>query len=802
MTHSFAPVRYGLWIGCCLLMSGLFAQNGRSIQNLNPGWAYLPQNLPLPADLPATGWEAVDLPHTWNQWDATDLTPGYRRDASWYRKTLDLPARSGERYLLRCEGANMKAEVFVNGQKAGAHVGGYLGFVVDLTPWVQAGANELAIRVDNGYDPDLIPSQKADFFLYGGLTRDLWLETVPTTYLQTVKASIPEVTAQQARTTWEVQRNQPATKPQQVRVRLYDPAGVMVAEQVEKKWVDDRLTGSLPVLRAPQLWSPAAPQLYRIEFALLENGAVIDQQSHKLGYRWYTFEPHGAFFLNGERLKLRGTHRHEEHAGYGAAMPNALHRRDMQLIKEMGANFVRLGHYPQDPAVYAACDSLGLIVWDELPWCRGGMGGTQWQAHTKRLLEEQIHQNYHHPSIFFWSLGNEIYWLPDFAGGDDTTRLNAFVRELHDLAHRLDPSRLTALRKYYPGAALVDVFSPSIWSGWYAGVYTNYGPTLENQRAEYPRLLHMEYGGSSHVGRHSEQPITGEGMLPQDEWAEVSNQVNVKNIAQEGDWSENYLVDLFDWHLQVSEGLDWFPGNAQWAFKDFATPLRPENPIPYLNQKGLLDRSGKPKDAYYVFKSYWATAPFAYIESHSWTERIGPPGEAREVCVYSNAEAVALWLNGQPQGRKERDPAAGQAGGLRWMLAFAEGQNRLEARAYRDGQWVATDSLTLTYHHTQPGKAEGIRLRARPLPNGHQLIEAEVVDAAGRRVLTYEARVYFAHEGAGRLLCHYGTPTRSQAIEFANGYAAIEYVPAAGRAVFEARNQDFKGAYLVLEFAE
>jgi beta-galactosidase len=535
--------------------------------------------------------------------------------------------------------------------------------------------------------------------------------------------------------------------------------------------------------------------LYRIEVALLEKGEVVDQQSRKLGYRWFAFEPHGAFFLNGERLKLRGTHRHEEHAGYGAAMPNALHRRDMQLIKEMGANFVRLGHYPQDPAVYAACDSLGLIVWDELPWCRGGMGGETWQAHTKRLLQEQIEQNYHHPSIFFWSLGNEVYWLPDFPGGDDTTRINAFVRELNDLAHQLDPSRMTAMRKYYAGAELLDVFSPSIWSGWYAGVYTNYEETLEKQRSLYPRLLHMEYGGSSHVGRHTETPITGEGMLKQDEWAEVSNQVNVTNVAKAGDWSENYIVDLFDWHLRLSESLDWFPGNAQWAFKDFGTPLRPENAIPYINQKGLLDRAGQPKDAYYVFKSYWAEAPFAYIESHSWTERMGPPGETRAVCVYSNAEAVELWLNGASLGRKQRDAVQFPAAGLQWELPFAAGENELVARAYREEQLVATDSLRLTYHYSQPGKAEEIRLSHRPLPNGHLLVEAVMVDAEGRRVLDYEERVYFSHDGAGELLCHYGTPTRSQVLEFANGYAAIEFVPGEGPAVIEARNQDFKGSY-------
>jgi beta-galactosidase len=287
------------------------------------------------------------------------------------------------------------------------------------------------------------------------------------------------------------------------------------------------------------LWSPENPHLYTVVTQLLQSEKVIDEKTETSGYRWFKFEPYGAFFLNGERLLLRGTHRHEEHAGYGAAMPNELHRKDIELIKEMGANFIRLGHYPQDPEIYKACNELGLIVWDELPWCRGGIGEEVWQANTERLLKEQIQQNFNHPSILFWALGNEIYWLPDFENGDDEQRLNTFVKKLNDVAHDLDKDRMTAIRKYYAGADLVDVFSPSIWSGWYAGVYTNYKNTITQNQKKYRQFLHMEYGGSSHVGRHTENPITGNGSLNEDDWAEVSNQVDIKNIAKEGDWTEN-----------------------------------------------------------------------------------------------------------------------------------------------------------------------------------------------------------------------------------------------------------------------
>ncbi|MCB0616893.1 MAG: glycoside hydrolase family 2 protein, partial [Phaeodactylibacter sp.] len=370
---------------------------------------------------------------------------------------------------------------------------------------------------------------------------------------------------------------------------------------------------------------------------------------------------------------------------------------------EMGANFVRLGHYPQDPEVYKACNELGLIVWDELPWCRGGIGEEEWKKNTRNLFQEQILQNYNHPSVLFWSVGNEVYWLPDFPGGGDTTKISAFVSELHEQAHRVDPYRLTAIRKYYAGASLVDVFSPSIWSGWYAGVYTNYQQALERERKQYSRLLHMEYGGSSHLGRHTENPVTGSGLLDENDWAEVANQVNIKNIAHEGDWTENYIVDLFDWHLKVSETTDWFAGNAQWAFKDFGTPLRPENAIPYVNQKGLANRDGTPKDAYYVFKSYWSDVPFTYIESHTWTERSGPENKSRQLCVFSNCDEVELFHQGVSMGTRKRILGDFPANNLRWDIEFREGVNQLIAVGYQDRETVAQDSLLVQYTFRRHG---------------------------------------------------------------------------------------------------
>ena len=775
---------------------------------INEGWQYLQNSTPdLKVANSSKGWSQVNLPHTWNQWDVLDQIPGYRRDGSWYRKVIQIDDYSSSKYLLHFEASNMTTHVYVNGKLAGSHIGGYVGFHIDISDFIFKGKkNTLTIRVDNSIDRDIIPSQKADFFIYGGIIRDLWLKIIPAEHMDNIKVSTPVVNKNSAQTKVELKLKNLHHQEKAYQIKY------SLVEKVSKKIIvesEQVISGSqavsvsvLPDVIAPLLWSPDAPNLYILNIKLFKKGKLIDEVDETIGYRWYHFDDHGPFYLNGERLLLRGTHLHEDHAGFGAAMTDELRRKDVEMIKEMGANFLRLAHYPQDPEVYKACDELGLIVWDELPWCRGGMGEEVWQKNTKRLLEEQINQNFNHPSILFWALGNEVYWLPDFKGGDNQSNLNAYLTGLNKTAHAIDPGRMTAIRKYYEGADLVDVFSPSIWSGWYAGTYSNYESTLTKNQTLYKRFLHMEYGGTSHIGRHTENPITGEGMLSDKDWAEVSNQVNIANIAQSGDNSENYMVDLFDWYLHISENQKGFAGNAQWAFKDFGTPLRPEDPIPYMNQKGLVDREGRPKDAFYVFKSYWAKKPFAYIESHTWTERSGQEGKPKEISVYSNCIEVEFYVNGKSLGRKVKNKEIFPAGGLNWSVSFREGENEMIAIGYNNGIEVTKDNLNINYSFKKPGTADQIKLSKTILPNGNYLIVAEAIDKNGIRATNYEKRIYFSHDGPGVLMSDYGVPDKSRIIEMANGRAEILFIPGNGTTIIEARNQDFKGSYLTIESRE
>jgi beta-galactosidase len=262
-----------------------------------------------------------------------------------------------------------------------------------------------------------------------------------------------------------------------------------------------------PEIRNPLLWSPDSPALYTCEVKLTASGRR-SIYVEKIGFRRFEFVKNGPFLLNGKRLLLKGTHRHEDHAGVAAAMTEDQIVREMQLIKAMGVNFIRLGHYQQSRIVLEQCDRLGILVWEEIPWCRGGLGGAGYRRQARKALENMIGQHGNHPSIILWGLGNENDWPNDFPVFDKQ-QIRAFMSELNSLAHRLDSSRMTCIRRCDFCKDIVDVYSPSIWAGWYRGVYTGYRDVSHNEMQQVDHFLHAEWGGDSHARRHAEDPYAG-----------------------------------------------------------------------------------------------------------------------------------------------------------------------------------------------------------------------------------------------------------------------------------------------------
>ena len=559
-------------------------------------------------------------------------------------------------------------------------------------------------------------------------------------------------------------------------VEIWDAMGRSIHQStvILGPWEEFTSLAEIAVM-APDLWSPETPHLYRCRVTL-SSAAGQTRLDERFGIRHYEFVEHGPFKLNGKRLLLRGTHRHADHAGVAAAMSDDLVRQEMQLIREMGVNFIRLAHYQQDRLVLELCDELGLMVWEEAPWCRAGVGGEAFKTNAKAMLAHMIDQHYNHPSIVLWGLGNEDDWpgeYPELNRG----AIRAFMTEMRDLAHGLDSSRLTSLRRCDFARDIPDVYSPSIWAGWYRGNYREYEQTLVTERERVKRFIHIEWGADSHAGRHCEDPDAILSRIPTGVGTDERGLDYLKGggnarVSSDGDCSETYACNLFDWHLKTQQKMDWLTGSAQWVFKDFASPLRDDNAIPRINQKGVVERDLTRKESYYVFQSYWAEKPMVHIYGHSWPVRWGKQGESRSVHVYSNCENAELFLNGVSLGAHKRDSQNFPAAGLRWKVPFAQGSNRLRAVATQGGVEIV-DEIQLNYQTEQWGNPATLRLSVIERKDKLVTVEATLFDAAGVLCLDASKSIRFSLKGTGRLIDNMGTARASRVLQLANGRAQI-----------------------------
>ena len=769
------------------LMQFHTSQTGEVVpaRQLNQGWDFLRG----PEPIPQGKWEAVTLPHCFNGEDACDPDEPYYRGKGWYRMRIPIsnPFPAG-RTILHFDGAGQTTSLSAGGKEIGVHEGGYDEFSFDITDAVQAlspaEAKEgvpILVCCDNSPNPDRVPSDLSDFCLYGGLYRHIQLVYLPSVALDAMHV-LPTVNPDGS---CEVSvksrlRNLAARHiPCEVVVRVQDPSGKVVHEsrQAILAWEGYTQIAGFHI-EEPQLWSPETPHLYGCSVTL-SSAAGHMRLEERFGIRHYEFVEHGPFRLNGKRVLLRGTQRHADHAGVAAAMSDDLVRREMTLIKEMGANFIRLAHYQQDRLVLDLCDELGLMVWEEAPWCRAGVGGDAFQENAKEMLANMIDQHYNHPSIILWGLGNEDDWPGEYPSLDPHA-IRGFMTEMHDLAHQLDGSRLTSFRRCDFARDIPDVYSPSIWAGWYRGNYHEYEQSLLSERGRVKRFLHMEWGADSHAGRHSEDPDAVLGDVKTNNGTDERGLDYLKTggdvrVSKDGDWSETYACHLFDWYLKTQDKLDWLTGSAQWIFKDFASPLRGDSGIPRINQKGVTERDLTLKESYYVFQSYWTEKPMAHIYGHSWPVRWGREGQARTVLIYSNCPHAELYLNGKSLGVRKRDSQDFPAAGLRWEVAFAKGLNHLRAVATKDGATV-TDEIHLSYQTEPWGPAAVIGLTEKARKQNVVTVAAHVFDSNGILCLDAAQYVRFSLTGAGQLIDNLGTTRASREVQFANGHAEISFI--------------------------
>lgn len=737
-------------------------------------------------------WEKVFLPHCFNAEDAVDPDVNYYQGPGWYRTLIDIKnPYNGGCTLLHFEGAGQKTEVYIYTTKVGSHMGGYDEWSVDITKAAEdfkktevcrkqfGGKVPLVIRCDNSRDLEMIPSNLSDFTIYGGLYRYLNLVYAPALSVDKVFAEqVTDAFGKTARLAVRARFYNPeGFTAAKAEVRLVDPSGKKVA--VKSIQLND-LNGDVQLcdfqIKKPIQWSPSKPALYTLETVVSSSGGV-SRNSEKIGFRSFEFVEKGPFKLNGQRLLLRGTHRHEDHAGVGQAMTEEMIRTEMKMMKEMGVNFIRLGHYQQSRIVLNLCDSLGILVWEEIPWCRGGLGGDVYKEQARRMLTNMIEQHYNHPSVIIWGLGNENDWPGDFPEFDKE-KIRAFMKELNDLSHRLDASRKTAIRRCDFCSDIVDVYSPSIWAGWYRGVYTEYKQVSQDEFNKVRRFLHVEWGGDSHARRHSENPDKALNKIKagggaDERTGDASLYGGAARVSKDGDWSESYICNLIDWHLKEQETMPWLSGTAYWPFKDFATPVRPENPVPYVNQKGVIERDFTKKESYYVFQSYWAEKPMVHIYGHSMPVRWGDKNEEKMVKVYSNCDQAELFLNGRSQGVKKRNSQDFPAAGLRWSVPFSEGENVVRVIA-KKGKEVVEDQVRFVYQTAKWGKPAKMTLEKIAEEKGIATVEVKLFDNNGVLCLDAMNPVRFSLAGNGKLLDNQGTSSGAGLVQVYNGRAIIK----------------------------
>ena len=732
-------------------------------------------------------WSAVTLPHCFNGRDAVDPDVRYYQGPGWYRTKLKVanPFPNG-RTLLHFDGAGQKSQVFVYTEKVGEHIGGYDEWTVDITDAaakalkIEAFKGEVPVAVlcDNSRDAEAIPSDLSDFNRYGGIYRHVSLVYVPAISVERVHVEA-KVEGGKASVKVRSRLANPTALNDEVElaieVRDAKDKVIHTASQKLAPWSGVKEIGAFAIAK-PELWSPKTPTLYRCVVTLKSKHGE-QQAAERFGVRSFQWVEHGPFKLNGERLLLRGTHYHEDHAGVAAAVPDEVVRRTLTMIKEMGANFVRLGHYQQAPLVLDLCDELGLLVWEEVPWCRGGLGGERYQQQTRDMLRALIDQHYNHPSVIMWGLGNENDWPGDFETFDKD-KIRTFMTELNTLSHELDPSRPTCIRRCDFCKDIVDVYAPSIWAGWYSGRYTEYRASSEKALKDTQHFFHAEWGGDSHARRFSEEPekmmekvATGQGTAEKGKAYKGSG--GKVRMSKDGDWSESYMCNLFDWHLKEQEEMPWLTGSAQWIFKDFATPLRPENPVPRVNQKGVIERDGTPKESFYVFQSFWSEKPMLRLFGHTWPVRWGEAGEEKEIRVYSNCPEAELFVNGKSAGVKQRKSADFPAAGLRWNVKLNEGENKLRAVGKRDGVEVS-DEITVGYQTKKWGKPAKMKLEEIAQKDGIATMEVRMLDSNDVECLDAANIVRFGLTGDGRLLDNLGTSTGARVVQLYNGRARIQ----------------------------
>ncbi len=674
------------------------AENGRIKYSINNDWKFSLQleNKQEAFAYPDSLWAPVNIPHTWNDKDVMDDKPGYYRGTGWYKKEIYLnEVKEDKHVFLYFEGANQLTKVYVNGELVGSHAGGYNAFSFDITPWLNKNkaSNAVYVEVNNEHTP-AIPPHNADFSYFGGIYRDVYLMITEPIHFDVldfassgVYVSTPSVTDTTATVEIKAKLVNESSKTNKVILQtcIEDETGKEIARL--QKDVTLKSNQKLTVvdkngtIEGQTLWSPENPYLYTVVTNILdESGAVLDEIISPLGFRYFHFDADSGFYLNGKSCKLIGTSRHQDYYMMGNALPDDYHYDDMKQIKEMGMNFVRISHYPQDKAVMEACDRLGLLNAVEIPLIGGVVKSDTFFNVCKTMQREMIRQNYNHPSTIIWAYMNEVQFTPP-GGFKDYSEYTedelTYFKDINELAHILedisreeDPYRYTNIpmagnfERFPVGVAsgiceIPMIVGWNLYNGWYFEgfeKFDEYADSLHHVDLKHKPLFITEYGAGADPRIRSEQP-------------------------QRFDFSVEWQNMFHEHHLQAIIERPHITVSAVWNFADFTSEGR-KDAIPHINNKGLVTITRKPKDSYYYYQAVLSNNPMVKIAPVNYDLRAGmQENEADNFCskdiwVYTNTNKITLYHNGEKVETRNA-PKAKEV----FTIPFMNGKNTFEVIA-------------------------------------------------------------------------------------------------------------------------
>ena len=684
----------------CLALSSIHCLQAREVTLFNEGWNFKKGPFQKDPLLFSAGfgsnWQEVKIPHTWNARDMQTEMNNYYAGEAYYKKEYTPAAElKDKRVFLRFQGVGSVAEIYVNKTYAGNHKGAYSAFAIEISKLLKYGEpNEILVKVDNAARPEVIPINHTLFCVYGGIYRPVELIVTEAVNIAVTDYASPgiyisqkNVNSKSADVSVKIKLENKKARAEaiQVSTTIYERDGKVKAQKQVPMVVSPQgrqMCEQDFSVKNPHLWQGLEdPYLYKVVVRLIANGQVIDEVIQPLGLRHFELKAADGMYLNGKKVPMYGVCRHQDWWQLGSALTDKEHDADLAIIKEIGATTIRFAHYQQSERIYAKCDSIGFMIWAEIPFVN--RVSTHEGDNAKQQLTELIRQNYNHPSIYTWGLHNEVYTPYNYTV--------ALTTELNDLSKTEDPDRYTVSVNGYSTVNQnsnlnADIQGINHYFGWYGGKIGDIEKWVTGMEKNFPdyRVIFSEYGAEANIHQQEER------------------------VGEVGRYFSQYYPETFATKFhEIQWGViskhPYLVASYIWNTFDFATPATSQGGVKARNMKGLVtfDRKTK-KDPYYWYKANWSKEPVLYITQRRATER---ENDVTPVTVYCNTGTPQLFVNGtEVKTLKQGNTAVHY---IFEDVKLNNGENVIQAKAINQGK-VLED--VIRWNYSPDNKEKGVKL--------------------------------------------------------------------------------------------